>query len=70
MRERQAYALCHAIDGGLRPVLRTRPDSGSPHLILVHRPACSLSAFFSAPIAVTRLAFRYPLRLYPAGVES
>lgn len=30
---------CHTIDRGLRLVLQTRPDLGSPNLILVHRPA-------------------------------
>jgi hypothetical protein len=33
---------CHTIDNGLHLVLQTRPDLGSPNLLLVHRPAFSL----------------------------
>ena len=41
-------------------MLQTRPGSGSPHLIFVHRPACSLLAFFSTRIAARALPFTIP----------
>ena len=40
----------HAMEIGLRLVLQTRPGSGSPNLLLVHRPACSLWLSSARPL--------------------